>query len=61
MKKFFYNPKEDTYTCPNNKTLIATGNVYHKGNNRVKHYKNFKACKSCVLRKQCTKSKNGGL
>lgn len=61
MKIFKYNPKKDTYTCPNNKILISTGNVYHKGNHRVKHYKNFKACKNCSLRKKCTKAKNGRL
>lgn len=61
MQIFDYDPKKDTYTCPNNQTLITTGNVYHKGNHRVKHYKNFKACKVCSLRDQCTKSKKGRL
>lgn len=61
MQVFVYNPKQDTYTCPNKQTLTSTGNVYHKGNHRVKHYKNFKACKECALREKCTKSKNGRL
>ena len=50
-----------SYTCPANHTLVSTGNIYHKNNHRVKHYKNFKACKNCELRKQCTSSKNGRL
>lgn len=61
MQVFLYNKDDDTYRCPNNKTLISTGNVYHKGNHRVKHYKNFKACKNCILRTKCTKAKNGRL
>ena len=61
MQIFQYDTQNDTYKCPNKKLLTTTGNVYHKGNHRVKHYKNFKACKECSLREQCTKSKNGRL
>lgn len=61
MQIFEYNTENDTYKCPNNQRLISTGNVYHKGNHRVKHYKNFKACKTCPLRSECTKAKNGRL
>lgn len=61
MQIFKYNEAEDIYICPNNQTLVSTGNVYHKGNQRVKHYKNFKACKNCPLRAKCTKAKNGRL
>lgn len=61
LSSFEYNKNNDTYTCPNNQILTSTGNVYHKGNNRVKHYKNFKACADCPLRSNCTKSKHGRL
>ena len=61
MRIFRYNSINDTYTCPDNKVLTTTGNVYHKNNHRVKHYKNFKACKGCTIRSKCTKAKNGRL
>lgn len=61
MQDFQYNKSEDTYTCPNNQTLSGTGNVYNKGSHKVKHYKNFKACKTYPIRKKCTASKNGRL
>src|SRR5690554_7403244 len=61
MQDFQYNKSEDTYTCPNNQTLAGTGNVYNKGSHKVKHYKNFKACKTCPIREKCTAAKNGRL
>ena len=61
MKIFEYIQENDTYICPNNAVLTSTGNIYNKGNHKVKHYKNFKACASCSLRAQCTTAKNGRL
>lgn len=61
LSAFKYNKNADTYTCPNQEVLTSTGNVYHKGNNRVKHYKNFKACADCPIRSRCTNSKHGRL
>lgn len=61
MQIFKYNKNNDTYSCPNNEVLYSTGNVYNKGNHKVKHYKNFKACKTCTLRSKCTAAKNGRL
>ena len=61
MKDFEYNKKTDTYKCPNNEILTGTGNIYNKGNHKVKHYKNFKACQGCPLRGKCTTAKNGRL
>jgi transposase len=70
VHSFIYNDKEDTYTCPEGKTLISNGNWYDKmeGNKRrkstaqyrVKHYKTA-ACQSCPVMKQCTKNKAGRL
>lgn len=55
---FTYNPLENTYTCPADKTLTTNGNKYQKGKTNVMHYKT-KECKECSLRAQCTNSKNG--
>ena len=61
LDRFTYNKQDDNYTCPNNETLSGTGNVYHKNNIRVKHYKNFGACSLCPLKANCTTSKKGRL
>ena len=61
LDRFTYNKQADSYTCPNNGILSGTGNVYHKGNLRVKHYKNFRACGLCPLKAKCTTSKKGRL
>ena len=59
MQIFVYDKIEDTYTCPNNKILETNGTIYKKGNHKVKHYKNRKACKTCPIRDKCTTNKNG--
>lgn len=64
MESFMYNEENDTYTCPAGETLITNGRSYFKKllNGRksysVKHYKT-KACTTCKLLKQCTKSDRG--
>jgi len=59
MQIFEYNSKEDHYTCPAGVLLSTNGSIYNKAGHLVKHYKNYKACKTCTLREQCTKNKNG--
>ena len=59
MKDFEYNAQDDTYTCPQKKILLTNGKYYKKGNHKVKHYKNRKACLSCPMRHLCTTNKNG--
>jgi len=59
MQIFKYNKNKDYYTCPANKILTTNGTVYNKNKHKVKHYKNRIACKTCDLRAQCTKNKNG--
>ncbi len=58
--KFIYNEKNDTYTCPQQQTLITNGNWYQKSKQRyiyfVKHYKT-NACKGCPALALCTKNK----
>lgn len=61
---FIYNKDEDTYTCPQGKTLTSNGKWYHKSNGRGKtdnHIKQYKtnACKNCPSISSCTKSDRG--
>jgi len=64
VANFQYNKEDDTYTCPEHKTLITNGNWYiknsgkHRTNIRIKHYKT-KACKSCPMINECTKNTRG--
>ena len=62
--KFIYNSSEDTYTCPQGNTLTTNKNWYDKKHerysNKVKHYKTS-ACKTCLVKEQCTKNKQGRL
>lgn len=62
--KFIYNTGDDTYSCPQGKTLITNGNWYIKSKQRyiyyVKHYKTS-ACSSCPSLALCTKNKKGRL
>jgi len=59
MQIFKYDKENDFYTCPANQILATNGTVYNKASHKVKHYKNRQACKTCELRDQCTKNKNG--
>ena len=62
--RFIYNTNNDTYTCPEQKTLSTNGNWYQKSKQRyiyyVKHYKTS-ACNSCPALALCTKNKKGRL
>ena len=58
MNIFQYDKVNDTYSCPDGKTMITNGSIYKKGNHKVKHYKT-KACKLCSIRDLCTTNKNG--
>ena len=63
LEHFIFDKQKDTYTCPQNKVLSTNGNKYNKGKGasiqKVKHYKT-KACKTCLVYDQCTKSKKNG-
>ena len=62
--KFIYNPTNDTYTCPQQQTLVTNGNWYQKAKQRyiyfVKHYKTNK-CLTCPALAKCTLNKKGRL
>jgi transposase len=53
-KDFTYTPEPDEYRCPGGKALTLRG-VYTKGGREMKTYVGV-ACRSCALRKLCTKS-----
>ena len=59
MQIFEYDKDVDNYTCPAGQILSTNGTVYNKAGHKVKHYKNRRACKTCILRDQCTRNKNG--
>ena len=65
INAFLYHENEDFYTCPANE-LLTTNNTWYshssKGKNPAFKFKryNTKACKTCLLLKQCTKSKKNG-
>jgi len=50
--KFIYDKENDQYTCPQGQTLFRSGQ-------KKKHYKNFRACRGCQFRDQCTSNKRG--
>jgi len=62
---FRYDETADTYTCPQGQTLRTNGSWYKEltssGNTIM--FKQYKtpACKSCLARTECTKSKNARL
>lgn len=60
VEHFIYNQNNDTYTCPEGKTLHTNGKWYTKKRTasaiQVKHYKTAE-CLSCPAFEQCTKNK----
>lgn len=59
MQIFEYDTEADNYTCPAGEILATNGTIYNKAGHKVKHYKNRRACKTCSLREDCTRNKNG--
>jgi hypothetical protein len=57
--KFTYNEAENTYTCPNGKTLIYKGHVKLNRNSGEKYQARSADCKGCPLRGQCIASRGG--
>ena len=66
VANFKYDRQNDSYTCPQGKTLNTNGHWYNKerGKNRssvkTKHYKT-KACITCPVKDLCTRNKDGRL
>jgi transposase len=64
-ENFKYDPLSDTYTCPQGEVLRTNGSWYktHGRRNILISFKQYKtkACKSCLARLKCTRSKTGRL
>lgn len=62
-ENFKYDPSSDTYTCPQGEVLRTNGSWYktHGRRNILISFKQYKtkACKSCLARMKCTRSKTG--
>jgi transposase len=58
-RDFKYNEKENSYTCPNGKTLKYRGETQLNSNRGDKYQASVKDCKTCLLREKCIKSKTG--
>jgi transposase/transcription elongation factor Elf1 len=62
VTKFKYNKKDDTYTCPEGKTLKTTGTWHNKTREKDSYkFKKYRtlACKECALKHLCTSRKAG--
>jgi transposase len=56
-EKFVYDPTTDTYRCPAEQTLSPGAVSNNKGKDRI-IYRNYKACRHCALKSQCTISRH---
>lgn len=64
VSKFTYNKEENTYTCPQGKTLTTTGRSHKKTRDKETTSYQFQkyrtpACKTCPVKQLCT-SRTGG-
>lgn len=62
VTQFIYNKTDDTYTCPEGKTLTTKGTWHEKKNEKKQVLYRFKKyrtaeCKDCPVRQLCTASK----
>lgn len=63
VTKFIYNETDDTYTCPEGKTLTTTGSWHKKSRARDSYqYKKYRTpeCKNCPVKHLCTGRQKGG-
>lgn len=61
--KFIYNKENDTYTCPEQQTLVTTGKWHNKTKERYNYqFKKYRtpACKTCAAKQLCTGKAKGG-
>lgn len=57
--KFHYDAEQDHYVCPAGEILPFVCYRKNKGEIIGRDYHNYKACKTCILRDQCTTAKRG--
>ena len=53
--KFIYNREDNSYTCPQGHKLPCKS----KESTKNKKYTNYKACRSCPVKKKCTNAERG--
>ena len=58
VENFYYDDKEDSYTCLQGHKLTSNGSWYRGNTYRFRQYKT-RACKTCPVRYRCTSSRNG--
>ena len=56
--KFQYDQERDIYLCPAGQILYP-GRIREVNGVKYQTYKNYRACKDCPLRNQCTKAQKG--
>ena len=56
--EFEYNKEIDCYICPAGETMNKVGNGTSRGHYMANIYRTS-ACKTCAIREDCTKNKNG--
>jgi transposase len=64
VTQFIYNKTDDTYTCPDGKTLTTKGTWHEKKNEKKQVLYRFKkyrttACKDCPVKNLCTAKADG--
>lgn len=62
VTKFIYNKADDTYTCPQGKTLHTQGTWHKKTSTNPYKFKKYRtpACKTCPVKHLCTGKEKGG-
>ena len=63
VTEFTYNPRKDTYTCPQGSILKTTGTWHKKTRERDSYqFKKYRTpdCKTCPVKSLCTGRANGG-
>jgi len=56
-QNFVYNSEHDRYICPAGRHLTK-GKVRSDQRDTIDHYRNLRACPTCVLKPQCTPDKH---
>ncbi len=56
--KFQYDQEQDVYLCPA-KEILYPGRIREVNGVKYRTYKNYRACKGCPLKDQCTKAQKG--
>jgi transposase len=56
--KFQYDQEQDVYQCPAG-NILYPGKIREANGVKYKTYKNYRACKNCHLKEQCTQAQKG--